>query len=101
MKTACILITFFVFSNLPHFATKITSKVCGEWTDSATWDLNRLPQSSDTIIVNSFVAFNSDFVSSSPGMLYVSACGTLCGTASYTGCFTFDGIVFAKTLTLT
>ncbi len=79
-------------------ATTITSIVCGSWSASSTWNLNRIPISTDTIIVNTFVAYDIDFTSVSPGFLKVTECGNLCGTHQYIGCFEFKGIVFLSQL---
>lgn len=80
------------------FSTTITSIQCGPWSNPTTWDLNRVPLPTDTILVNSFVSFDTDFTSNSPGMLNVTICGTLCGAHSYTGHFLFNGVVFVYTL---
>ena len=101
MKTAKILCTIIIFclasTNLN--ATTITSIDCGSWTNPFTWDLNRIPVASDTIKVNTFVYFNTDFTSLAPGMLNVTICGTLCGLHHYTGCFILSGITYVSALT--
>jgi len=92
------LLILFLISNV-IFATTITSVICGYWTSPTTWDLNRTPVASDSIVVNSFVSFDADFTSLSPGMLNVTECGTICGTHHYTGYFLFNGIIYLSGLT--
>lgn len=98
-KRAFAIILFFCLQSSCFFATTITSVVCGNWSAAATWNLNRTPQATDTIVVNTFVSFDIDFTSASPGMLNVTVCGTLCGLHSYTGHFLFNGTVFMNNLT--
>lgn len=80
-------------------ATTITSIACGRWTDADTWDLNRIPESTDTIIVDTYVGFDTGFTTLSPGILKVTQCGTLCGTHSFNGCFSISGAVYMDNMT--
>jgi hypothetical protein len=93
-----LLSVLFLFKNA-IFATTITSVVCGNWTNPTTWNLNRVPVSTDTIVINTFASFDTDFTSISPGLLNVTVCGTLCGSHNYTGHFLFNGVVFMNQLT--
>jgi hypothetical protein len=101
MKNKKVLVSFWFACLLSSsiFATSITSIVCGNWSAPSTWNLNRTPLPTDTVIVNSFVSFDVDFTSTSPGFLNVTVCGALCGSHNYTGNFLFDGTVFLNTLT--
>ncbi|MEO8759738.1 MAG: T9SS type A sorting domain-containing protein [Bacteroidia bacterium] len=96
-KIALILAVLIPFTGK---ATKITSVICGNWSDTTTWNLNRVPQTTDTVVVNTFVSFDMDFSSISPGMLEVTECGTLCGLHNYTGCFNLYGVVYINTFHL-
>lgn len=96
-KCLCLLL-FVSLAKMLH-GISITSVRCGAWSSASTWDLNRIPLPTDTIVVNSFVSFDVDFTSNSPGLLDVTVCGTLCGLHSYTGHFVFRGVVYLNTLT--
>jgi len=84
--------------SLSLFATTIRSEICGAWTNPATWDLNRVPVSTDTIVVSNFVQFDTDFTSEEPGFLHVTKSGMMCGQHTYTGSFIFSGPSFVKKL---
>lgn len=72
-------------------ASTIISVKCGNWTDAETWDLARIPLPEDTILVNTYLLFDADFISLSPGFLQITKCGELCGNNSYSGHFLFNG----------
>jgi len=89
-----------IFFGSSAFATTIRSVVCGKWTDPKIWDLNRIPVSTDTIVVSNFVQFDTDFTSERPGFLQVTRPGNLCGLHTYSGHCWFGGIVFIKSIIL-
>jgi len=79
-------------------ATTISSQKCGSWTNPGTWNLNRLPVPTDTIVISDFVDFDANFTSEEPGLLHVTKSGSMCGLYTYMGSFEFNGKVFAKRL---
>ena len=89
-----------IWANSRNFATTITSVKCGTWTDSLTWDLNRIPVSTDTILVRHFVSFDTNFKSESPGLLHVETEGELCGLKKYEGHFISEGRVYLSELVI-
>jgi hypothetical protein len=89
--TIFLPILLLILANVPTFATKITSTQCGNWTNVETWNLARIPVSTDTIQTRHFVSFDTSFVSESPGLLHVEASGILCGLHTYKGHFWFEG----------
>lgn len=97
-KTFSIFLLIFVYQI--SLATTIASIKCANWTDASTWDLNRTPIATDTIVVDTFVYFDVDFVSESPGILTVTQNGSLCGGQSYTGHFLINGFCYLNTITL-
>jgi hypothetical protein len=95
-----LLLILLVCSFQLLLATTITSIKCSNWTDTSTWDLNRIPIASDTIVIDSFVYFDTDFTSESPGMLIVNSGGSLCGNQTYTGQFLNNGFCYLYTIIL-
>jgi len=73
VKSFLLLAVIFFYND--SFATTITSTSNGNWTTAGTWDLNRVPQNGDTIIVDHAVAVPTNTTVSLNGVaifIYVS-----------------------------
>jgi hypothetical protein len=77
----------------------IISNCCGKWSDPLIWNLLRVPQAGDSVLISTAVEFDADFSSSAPGLLWVLPPGSLCGDHTYSGRFIIEGPVKLKTLT--
>jgi hypothetical protein len=97
-QTLRIIIILLFLVNTQLYGTIISSTQCGNWTDVTTWNLSRIPISTDTILIRHFVSFDTSFVSESPGILHVEKSGTLCGMNQYEGHFWFEGPVYLGSL---
>jgi hypothetical protein len=74
MKKLTLLLTSLFFYLLSFSAPVITATANGYWGNTATWDLNRLPRTGDTILIpsNKLVTVNDDENVSGAAYLRVS-----------------------------
>lgn len=91
---------FFVLFSFHVQATVINSIKNGDWFNPLTWDLNRMPEATDTVKIEHYIQFDQDFTNISPGLLYVGECGIICGDGFYTGCYLVYGIVNIRKIRL-
>jgi hypothetical protein len=76
MKTIYSITFFLLISSISFATPKITAISNGNWSNSSSWDLNRVPANGDTVIIpvgKTITIVNSE----APGLLYIQVYGTL------------------------
>lgn len=65
----------------------------GFWSDSLTWKNKKVPSNTDYVIINHYIRMDKNVYMNSPGKIYISSSGALCGTYALTTEFIAYGIM--------
>ena len=92
------MIYLFGFS-ISSFSQAIDSTLCrGNWTDALIWSKGLPPLTTDSVIIKHNIILNVNVIMTSPGTIYISSIGELCGDSNLTSSLIIDGKLNIGTL---
>ncbi len=93
---------FFVFSSAVLFSQNSDSTLHnGYWTDPAIWSKGVTPSDTDFVYIKNHVILDTDVTMISPGMVYITGNGALCGDHDFSGSFINYGPLQVRNITVT
>jgi len=73
----------------------------GNWRNPAIWSKGTIPAPTDYVVINHHVLLDTNVAMISPGTVYISATGELCGDYDFTGSFINYGPIKVHFITVT
>lgn len=94
-----LIFILLIFASSRLQAVTVTSVCDGNWSDSLVWDLG-VPGPTDNVVIIHYITLDISVVISTPGDLYISGTGELCGPDTLQCAFAIDGPMSVGYLTV-